>query len=453
MPTGAGDARSMTMSDVRVPDAASQAERIKEHAGRIRAAGALGRSPLLHRLFDLLLEHSLAGHAPKEAEIAEMLLARGPDFDATVDGSVRVAIHRLRRKLEDHYEALGAKAEERLIIPRGSYRLELVSRRDEEPDPAGDEVTAEPAPSRSTAVRLLVPLLVLLAIAGWGLALLPWRPAAGGAEAAGSPPWSALARSDLPSVIVVGDYYIFGEAGEDGQIHRLVREFAINSNADLDEYLMYNPDQVGRLRDINLSYLPIGTAAALRNIVPVVDAAAGREVPRARVITMSELTPAILKSSNIIYVGYLSRLGPIRNPLFAASRFEIGASYDELIDERSGTHYVADAPRSDRRTTTRDYGYLASLPGPSGNRIIIVAGTRDAALMQAAEMAADPREMARLVSASGTADAFEALYTVNALGNLNVDGKLSVAGPLRTAGVWDDGESKSFPDQLTAPDR
>jgi hypothetical protein len=428
----------------------SERQRVRDHAERIRASGALGRSSLQLRLFDLLLEASLAGRAPKESEIAERLLGAG-DFDGSVDGSVRVAVHRLRRKLEEVHSDIADPDSGRLVIPRGSYRLELVGEADT-PAMLSPEVGAS-VPAARPGWPLLAALLALLAIAGWGYALLT-PPRSEAAQAASGALWAPLAHSNRPTVIVVGDYYIFGELDDQGRVQRLVREFAINSRSDLDQFLMYNPDKVDRFRNLDLSYLPTGSAAALRSLVPVVDAAVASGAPRPRVISMSELTPEILKDSNILYVGYLSGLGLIRNALFAASRFEVGASYDELVDRQTGTRYLADGPEGSSRPTNRGYGYLATLPGPTGNRIIVVAGTRDAALMQAAEIARDPAQMPRATSAKAEA-AFEALYTVSAFGNLNVTGRPIVSSAMRTEGLWVDraGAPPSFPDQLTAPDR
>ena len=51
----------------------------------------------------------------------------------------------------------------------------------------------------------------------------------------------------MPILVVIGDYYIFGEVDKrDGDIKRLIRDFTVNSNKDLDELVMYHPDMLGR---------------------------------------------------------------------------------------------------------------------------------------------------------------------------------------------------------------
>ena len=44
----------------------SDPELLRAHADRIRGSGVLGRSPLMQRLFDFLLDRTLTGKAPKE---------------------------------------------------------------------------------------------------------------------------------------------------------------------------------------------------------------------------------------------------------------------------------------------------------------------------------------------------------------------------------------------------
>src|SRR5688572_2748099 len=111
----------MLMHAVPIPDA----EQLRASAERIRASGVLGRSPLMQKLFDFLIECSLAGRAPKEIEVAVDALGRGADFDVTQDAMVRVYVHKLRRKLEEYYAGPGARDAQRLTIPKGEYRFAL----------------------------------------------------------------------------------------------------------------------------------------------------------------------------------------------------------------------------------------------------------------------------------------------------------------------------------------
>jgi len=237
-------------------------------------------------------------------------------------------------------------------------------------------------------------------------------------------------------LVVLGDYYIFGDAPDGIVVSRLVRDFAINSREDLENHLLANPDKVGRYIDVNLHYLPVGGGLALRSLLPVVNAAARSSAMQPAIDNMSDVRPDIFKTANVVYVGFLSGLGPLQDPLFRASGFKIGSNFDELVDKASGRRFKSDwGVVADGKVPQRDYGYIASLRGPSGNRILIIAGTRDPAVMQMGEVAADPHQLDAILAKSG-GDAVEALFEVRTLGNLNLGSSLILARPMRAESIW-----------------
>ena len=143
---------------------------------------------------------------------------------------------------------------------------------------------------------------------------------------------------------------------------------------------------------------------------------------------MSQLPTDAIRNPDIVYVGFLSGLGELRDSVFDLSGFSIGSSFDELVDRKSGLHYMSDWENVVADQTPRqDYAYIAALPGPTGNRIIVIAGTRDAAVMQAAEIASDPHQLAAIPDDVSKADSFEALFAVKTLGNQNLSSRLILA--------------------------
>lgn len=427
----------------------------------LRASGGIGRSDTINRLFDFLLDQSLAGRSPKEIEVAHEVFGKDSEFDVAQDASVRVHIHRLRKKLDEIYA--GASGD-RLTIPRGEYRLAVESAGAEPeqpaPEPEAEEAPALPAPPKRWRLSLpswpVLAGLCLTFVIGVALGTALGLPRLRATEEplAGTSFWKPLVASKRLTFIVTGDYYIFGEAPNTFQVTRLVREFAINSREDLDAYLMNHPDDYGRYVDLDLHYLPISTGYAMGDVLPLVNGlsrSAGAGKPW--VITMSRLTPEAMKGSNIIYVGFLSGLGLLRDPVFEASGFTVGSSYDELVDRATGKHYISDWDAvTNNRTPRRDYAYLASFPGPAGNRILVIAGTRDPAVMQAAEVAADKAQLDLIAKKAGNDTAFEALYEVRTLGALNLGSSLVLARPLKLDGLWrPDPSPERFPDQMQQP--
>ena len=408
--------------------------RLAAAAARVRESGGLGRSEPLVRLFDFLLERSLEGRVPKEIEIAQEVFDKTTDFDMMLDASVRVYIHRLRRKLGEHY-ARTPDDQDRISIPLGEYRMVLAATEtnEEAPEPP-DTPERAPATARVTSrIWMIVLAFALMNAVAWFLYVS--RPPAG-AGAISTALWAPIVESRRPTLIVLGDYYIFGEAPDGIVVSRLVRDFSINSREELDQHLMLNPNKVGRYVDVNLHYLPTSSGRALRSLLPVVNAAAGGGGMRPGIESMSDVKPEFFKEANIVYVGFLSGLGPLQDPVLRASGFKVGENFDELVDKTSGRRFKSDwGVVADGKVPQRDYGYIASLRGPAGNRILIIAGTRDPAVVQMAEIAADQKQLEAL-GIKNNGGAFEALFEVRTLGNLNLGSSLILVRPMRAESIW-----------------
>ncbi len=384
-------------------------EALQRQVARVRSSGVLGRSHGLARLFDYLADPARNGRTLSEADVAHEVFGRAADSGD--DASVRVYIHRLRKKLEDFYAAAGKDEPQRLVIPVGEYRLDVVAATDA---PAASQPTLD----RRWLWLAAAVLLVALNVAGWW-ALRAASPAREIARVAAAPLWAGLGR-ERPVIVVVGDYYIFGDTDYGERPKRMVRDFDINSPADLDAFLMDNPQLQGKYVDLDTYYTPVGATLALREVMPVVvQAAGGRD--RVRVVTASQLTPEMMKSADVVYVGYLSALRILQEPVFNRSRYQIGDTFDELVDRKTGQIFVSGAGQAPGARANRDYGYLAAFRGPAGNRFVIVAGARDIGVMQTAELAADPDQLAKLKSPD-----VDALYAVEGVGRTNVS-----ASPIR----------------------
>ncbi len=100
-------------------------ELLLQQAEQIWASNALGRSKLTRGLFDFLVDCSKRNVTPREIDIAVDVFGRTEELDISQDASVRVYVHRLRKKLDEYYEGLGREEQARLTIPKGEYRLDV----------------------------------------------------------------------------------------------------------------------------------------------------------------------------------------------------------------------------------------------------------------------------------------------------------------------------------------
>lgn len=415
---------------------AATLERLNTVAQHVRGSLDFGRSRSLNNLFDYILERTLRGETTREIDVATEVLGR-PATDILVDASARVYVHRLRKKIDDFYSGPGLEEQDRLALPKGEYRFALSPNR----PGATDEETAEVTPEMRRLKRhhWVIALLLLAGPAiGFAVgAVVMNQPAftSEQAEVRKSALWSPLIDSNRPLAIVPGDYYIFGERDAPGaEPARLVREFTINSREELDEVMMFDPKLRDRYVDLDLHYLPVTTATALKSITALVGS---RKLDQraTQLVASSDLSPTQLKSNDLVYVGLLSGLGLLQQAVFSNSRFGFGGSFDEIIDTKTGKIYISEPPR-DSQTPRRNFAYIASLPGPNGNRLLIVAGTRDAGLLEAVAMATSSAGAAQLSNVSKDGY-FEALYAVDGMGAENLKGTLIAAEPRSPSGIWE----------------
>jgi hypothetical protein len=418
--------------------APSDSDVIRAQVAKIAASGVLGRSRFYTSLLEYLVGCTLEGRAPKEIEIAADVFGRKGDFDPSQDSMVRVYAHNLRQKLQQFYASAGSDELRQLAIPRGEYRLALVDvvAKDEPP------VVSEPAaPKRFNPAWVGAGLLLLGVGIAAGMAIegrlqTPMNESPYDAIAE-SPLWQPLLDDDLPIVVVVGDYFIFGEVNSTGNIERLVREFSINSSRDLADLVMYDPEAAARYMDLDLTYLPRGAAFALRDLLRVLYTSE----KAVRVISMSELNVAEVKTSHIVYVGYISGLEKLLDFVFASSALAVGETYDELLSRAGNGVYASEAGIPTQHGNYRDYGLFSTFPGPGGNQLFIVAGMRDPGLMQTAEELSEAMKLSvaeQAAAAQGSDDppAVELLYEVTGNSRTNLDAMIVHSAALDYGKIW-----------------
>jgi len=429
---------------------AAEPEILREQAASIVRSGALGRSRSYARLLEFLVECARSGRTPKELEIAMEVFGRGADFDPSQDSMVRVYAHNLRQKLEHYYVTQGRNEPRQLMLARGEYRISLAELQEPaEPVEASAPVAAPPPqpaaapePPRTAFSRWRLALgaaaLLVLGIALGAGIMIESEPAAPAAAAvAKSPLWADMLDDDLPILVVVGDYYIYGELDEHGDVARLVRDFNVGSSAELDELMKNDTTLMSRYMDLDLTYLPTGSAFALLDILRVLYTS-NKSV---RIVSMSEMNEADLKSSHVIYVGYISALDKLEDFVFASSALTIGYTYDELRNMDTNELYASEAGFPEANHNYRDYAFISTFPGPGGNQIMIVSGTRDAGLMQAAHALADPMfvasiEQQRPDTGKNQPPSFEMLYEVTGYGRTNLDAMLVHTAALNYQQIW-----------------
>ena len=423
-----------------IPEPQDASRQMRRASEKMRASLEGNRSDKLLRLFEFLLERTLAGDPPTEQQIAEGVFSTGQTDGPRPDANVRVYVHRLRKLIGATFADTPGP---RLDLPPGAYKLRLINL------PPGEDVEPEELSNpigrrriwragRWGAAILLGAGFALLAVISLMVPLYDAGPRLNSAM-----PWAAISDSDRPITIVMGDYFLYAEFG--GQRDRrstpkLIWDQGVPTREDLIIYQILNPANADAVADLDQQYVTSATLTAATAIRSALRRDAVFQRRRVRLIAASQLTAEMLKLTDIVYVGQLSGLGAIlRDPLFQASGLSLDAGRGALSDTTSGKIYRSDGMElRDEQIPRRDYGYLARLPGPSGNNVLIVASIRDAGLKEMSELATDPVRLDTLpVAVTGSARGFEVLFQVRTMGSVNLGATPVIRRIVHSQGIWD----------------
>ena len=416
-------------------DEAFSAKELLALCQRIMESGVLGRSKNYSALLEYLVQCSLSGKSPKEIEIAVDVFNRGDSFDVAADSSVRVYIHQLRKKLDAYYQSNEKDTVFRIVIPKGQYTILAQQRTLISPVQLS---RGEQRSNLRVNNGLLLAVIILLAVNLLYMGITGRGSTLEISQATSEHPvWNSVLQDDQPILIVMGDYYIFGELNANGNVARMVREFNVNSSSDLEEMQFTDFDRAENYLDLDLSYMPEGSAFALARIVPILQEG-GKTV---NISMMSDLTTADIRENHIVYIGYISGLEKLTDMTFSGSGLSLGRSYDELVNVQTQEYYTSDAGLPEEGQPFRDYGMFSTFPVSTDTQVVLISGMRDAGLMHTAQALSDSEALNDLVVAidNDTDEAvasFEVLFEVLGIDRMNFDANLVYAELLDTSQIW-----------------
>lgn len=383
-------------------------------------ARAFGRSPMYEKLLRYLAKETASGVVCSEQSVAVDVFNKAQDYDVTTDSTVRVYIHNLRKKLDAYYSESGKTETQQLSIPKGEYRLAINTVDSQTPL---TEKLKQPSLSFTNLISAALGALVTAAIL---LTLFAGRPTATPELSEQQTKfWGNILTDTKPVMIVLGDYFIFAERDGDGDT-RLVREFDINSATELRRDISASSSEADQERyDLGLTYLPRGSAYAVARVQEILQTT---NKP-SRIRMMSEFSADDLRNYHVIYIGYLSGLGVLETYAFANSRFAVGLNYDELIDRKTSETYRSDFIEAQENLDFTDFGLISSFPLTqdsliNGNQVVILAGTRDAGLMEMSDISISANLLDRMNLTATDGKSFEALFAVDGFNLTNVTSEL-----------------------------
>lgn len=436
----------------------------RHHLQKLLASEPLEKSEASQKLLRYLAERALRGEAPKETEIAIDVFGRDASFNSAEDSLVRVGVRALRRRLQDYYAGAGQRDEMQIVIPKGGYRLICVPR---EAAPAHDEAAPAPTADNPAALTSATPAaepevghprtpsprngwtarkwVGVWALSATALLLISvsinaifWLnrtkyvvdPTA--AALARTPLWSGIIDSDRPLMLVLGDGFMYTNVDPLTGRVQLIRDRAINSSEELRVFLAANPSIAQGRGQRYTSMLQKSTAIGMASVLRLVSHP-GREIEvRAR----DDLQVDDLQKYDIIYIGPLSRLGPLAGHYELQSRYRYDQQSTGIRDIVTGKSFVPEGELTDKHT---EYALAARFTGPSGNRIVILTpGGRNSGLLLTVRTFTSPKGLQdvgqRLLAFNNPLpDSFEALLSVTSFGQTDVAAKVLAVHALPNA--------------------
>ena len=245
-----------------IPESQDASRQMRRASEKMRASLEGNRSDKLLRLFEFLLERTLAGDPPTEQQIAEGVFSTGQTDGPRPDANVRVYVHRLRKLIGATFADTPGP---RLDLPPGAYKLRLItppSGEDAEPEELSNPIARRRIwrAGRWGAAILLGAGFALLAVISLMVPLYDAGPRLNSAM-----PWAAISDSDRPITIVMGDYFLYAEFG--GQRDRrstpkLIWDQGVPTREDLIIYQILNPANADAVADLDQQYVTSATLTA-----------------------------------------------------------------------------------------------------------------------------------------------------------------------------------------------
>ncbi len=264
-------------------------------------------------LLNYLVNCSLKGETPKEQQIA--LDVFGKKADQEKELNVRVYILNLRNKLKEYYQHEGKEDTVILQIPKGKYQVEFKF--------LGYKSFKRTLEKYSLALFISGVLLVIFSL----VVLLNLDKFRQPKQVI----WKGFLKPDYPILIVLGDHYFFTDSVATGRLGSS-RDTRINSDEDLDAFLKIHPEQMGKIRKSNTSYInrqaPIGLFQLMNMF--------GGGVAQVEMKYSSQLKWEDTRNKHLIFIGSVKTLRFLKPTLERA-----GLKYD--LEHASFSYQTADS--------------------------------------------------------------------------------------------------------------
>ncbi|MEM7371629.1 MAG: hypothetical protein AAF587_23645 [Bacteroidota bacterium] len=346
----------------------------------IQKSEAFRSSQTYQRLLAYLLTCVKQKTIPKETAIAMDVFGRDASFNPSEDTLVRVHMYKLRKKLTQYYEQEGAADPIRLQIPRGSYELVF--------DAVEESVGASSSPNWRWMVGGGILLLAFVGL------LTIWLPEAGEkAPQNQSRIWQGMLEDEDPFQIVFGDIYVFLKEDSTHNKRLTLRDPAINTREDFQEFLTKHPAEATAYQEYPYSFLIKNSVFSLHHLYQLLGP--GKKPVQLRLL--SHFGSETMYDTHTIYVGLFKSMGLFQHYFSNSSaRYSVEEGRECLQILLSEGDTILLQSEGNPAELHTDYGWFAKYPGPNDHTLMLFAGFHDTGVLQAVRYLTDPELIQQL---------------------------------------------------------
>lgn len=358
----------------------------KFDANKILESSEFRDSQVYSSLLTYLLKCAESSQVPKEITIAIDVFDKDTRFNSNKDSTVRYHIHMLRKKLDDYYKKEGKKDKIRLVIPKGHYEIKFTSCGN------GNNIGFSTLLSLIRHWKVIFIITLLVGNVYW---LSKFYLSSNGKFQkaniieSNNKIWKSFFENGYPVSIIIGDDFLLDEYCEDYQYYRQIRDWNINSENDLSNFLIRYPN--AKVWRSEITGFPFGGVNNLMDILPVVyQFQKDVTLNLSSVITLDEI-----RNHNIIYIGELRNLRML-DKIFSKTPVRYQYQPNEqlfILNEEADTLETflrIQAPYAQTDKYNVDYSVIVKMPGFSNENLMFIAGFGYGGRLQQTKMLANP---------------------------------------------------------------
>jgi hypothetical protein len=327
-------------------------------------------------LLKYLVERSSKVTSLKETEIACDVFGKDTSFDPSIDSLIRSYISNLRKKLEHYYLTTENKFNYKIEIPRGQYLVKYIKA------DHGKNSTSKLKINKSFIYLSIIAVLAILLV--WKMFGTNSNTAYTQQDAVVNPVWAEfLEKNSYPTLFILGDYLVMTEKGRPP--HRtFLRDPRINSEKDLQNYVIQNQGLYGNYEISENSFVGSGLALSLSNLFQLF----GSKSSQVSFRLSSQLKWQDLDNNNIVFIGPFKCLYKL-DTLFSRLniRYKLNPSSLSILNsDQKDTMKILGQGVSYKK----DFSVISKIMGNKNKSIIFLTGFSELGIINSIKTATEP---------------------------------------------------------------